>query len=77
MKIFILGIIYLPESNCVKPYFWLTHNDRLTVCLSRITNYWEPWYFLRFGNLTLDKVSTDALTVNLNSAPILFWSCLY
>jgi hypothetical protein len=30
--------------------------------------------FLRFGNLTLDKVSTDALTVNLNSANFIFGS---
>jgi hypothetical protein len=71
MKIFILGIIYLPESNCVKRISWLTHNDVLTVSTDKT---YESLIFFKIWKFNFDKVSTDALTVNLNSAPIYFGS---
>jgi hypothetical protein len=33
--------------------------------------------FFKIWKFNLDKVSTDALTVNLNSAPILFFGRVY
>jgi hypothetical protein len=53
---------------------WLTHNDRYFNRVYGIRpNYFESWCF-KIWKFNFDKVSTDALTVNLNSAPFYFGS---
>ena len=74
ISIGILGIVNLPVSNCVKPYFLMSSYLSLFLMVSmaydRITSN-NP-KFLVVGKTTFDEVSTTVFMVSLNSAPILF-----